>query len=290
MNTPILLDPGPSPKSLHRFLTAMRCLQQYAWKYGAHTVDQGETAAAATTLGKLVHLGTAHHYARLRETQTGGDPDRYFTPEDAITIWVGARIEKAEWLDVHDHAQAVVAAYIEHWRPRESYRVLHVEEVFELSYPVEGPPLADGRTSIDITTRADLVVEDAARRVYVVDTKTTSRYNKVDHPRFYGMDAQFLNYRWLGTALWGARFGGVILNMVEVGDPPKFMRPPLEPAPLLFARFPQILADQQRILDLFRDREPSAWPASPSEQVCRGRYGTCPAINLCRYGSAGGPA
>ena len=84
--TQILLDTGPSPFGWHRYETFLRCPQLYAWTY--HAKEPGEDGRALA-MGSLVHVGLAHHYARMRETQQGRDATAYYDPVDVLCTYMG---------------------------------------------------------------------------------------------------------------------------------------------------------------------------------------------------------
>ena len=179
---PILIDPGPSRRGWHRLQTFLECPQKYAWEYlrpsgGEKPVPKD----GPRVIGSLTHVGIAHYYARLRETQHGRDPSIYHEPSVAIALLA----EKNGWhqQDV-EHVQDIVIDYIAHWSGREQWRVLYVEEVFEARYPfVEGPIrrkvrdergvwTGEWREEEDalLTARVDLAIE-LAGKVYFVDHK-----------------------------------------------------------------------------------------------------------------------
>jgi hypothetical protein len=293
---PILLDPGPSRRGWHRLQTFLECPQKYAWEYlrpsgGEKPVPKD----GPLVIGSLTHVGIAHHYARLRETQHGRDSNIYHEPSTAIALLA----EKNGWhqQDV-EHVQDLVIDYIAHWSGREQWRVLYVEEVFEARYPfVKGPIrrkvrdergvwTGEWREEEDalLTARVDLAIEMAGK-VYFVDHKTTGRID-VKHPKFYTMSGQLINYRWLGTMAFGEKFGGVLLNMVQTQGGRKFQRPPLEPAPALFNKFPQTIEDAERRIAQLEDedRAVSAWPAATNELTCFHRYGACSHLERCKWG------
>jgi len=273
----ILIDPGPSARGWHRVETFLRCPQLFAWKYRAGGSGSGggggsplNDGSAATSLGSLIHVGLAHYYARLREKQNGRDPEVYFTPDDAVRE-LGAR--KNATREAEEQAIKVVGAYIARFYNEENrIRVLHVEEVFEANF--EGHYY---------TARVDLVWEQNDK-VYLIDHKSTQRI-EARTVRAYSTSGQLLGYRWLGTA-YGDRFGGVILNLLQAGDPLKFERPMMEPAPNLIAKFPKTIDYAEKSIALLdgMDLQPNEWPANPSEHTCFTRYGACPARELCRWG------
>lgn len=295
---PLLLDPGPSPRGWHRLETFLRCPQQYAFKYRGPKVEEPPPSGSSPLLmGSLVHVGLAHYYARMREDQTRGNRDRYYDPEMAVTM-LAARRGGGPWYEAADRARGIVSNYVRFWAAKEKYRIHHVEEVFEIRYPCQNGPIRWrqrdelGRLTdewveeaeVRLTARLDLVAEDPRGKMWTWDHKTSGRID-AKHPKFYGVSGQLLNYRWIGGAVWGEKYGGVVLNMVQTGGDARFERPQLDPAPRLLARFPQIVEDaERRIAELeAEDRPVEAWPALASEH-CYHRYGPCSYLEACKWG------
>lgn len=265
----ILIDPGPSARGWHRLETFLRCPQLFAWKYRTEGTGVGGDRAALS-LGSLIHVGLAHYYVRLRCLAQGTDPDAYYRPSEAIHELA---LRKNATVEIEEKAKKVVAAYIAHYAAEEGrVKVLHVEEVFEAEF--------EGNF---YTARVDLVLEIGGK-VYLVDHKSTQRIESRTS-RAYSTSGQLLAYRWLGTA-YGDRFGGVMLNLIQAGDPIKFERPMLEPAPALIAKFPKLVdyAEKQIAALDAQNLPPSEWPAIPTEHTCFTRYGACDARELCRWG------
>jgi len=155
--TPNLLDTGPSPFGWHRYETFMRCPQLYAYSHKGPPRDDAESGRALA-LGSMVHVGLAHHYARMREEQHGRAPGSLYEPLDAITA-LAAKKNGPAW---HEHAglaRDIVRGYLARYAA-ERPEILHVEEVFALDF--DGAP---------ITMRVDLVWRGKDGRVYFVDHK-----------------------------------------------------------------------------------------------------------------------
>jgi hypothetical protein len=286
---PILINAGASGRGWSRLDTALHCLRLYAYKY----VEGGPKmpGSRAQTLGSLVHVGLAHYYARMGATYPGGinvagelvtDPARIMTPHDAMAA-VAEQLA-AEGADVDlDAADACVDAYLNHYAA-ERLRVLHVEEVFAAKFWPSGT-VGVGEP-IDYTARLDLVFETRDGKVVVSDHKSTSRI-EAKHARFYSMSGQLIGQRWLGQQVYGARFGGFLLNLIQTTAPYKFERPNLDSAPALLRAFPQTVLDaEERIAHMqAKGRPVDEWPAVMSETGCYGRYGMCPYAKRCQWGS-----
>ena len=147
MSNPRILFTGPSPRGWHRLQTALECPQKFAWEYRYGKVgfddprriallsdklkqaEEQKSNSPALVRGTLIHLGLAHYYARLRETQNGRDPELYLPPEDALRVFCAAQGSHHE---VHyDEILACVKGYIEKYSVTDKYKILHVEEMFE---------------------------------------------------------------------------------------------------------------------------------------------------------------
>jgi len=223
-------------------------------------------------MGSLVHVGLAHHYARMRETQQGRDPGILYDPADAVRELARQR-DDATFRECSPIAQDIVLRYISRYA-NERVKVLHVEEVFTLNF--DGAPL---------TMRVDLVWEAADGRVYFVDHKTTGRIT-TSHPRWYAMSGQFLGYRWAGRLAFGERFGGAVCNLIQTDVKDiTFARPNLAPVPGMLRKFPAAIGEAWRRLQELEARNLAAteWPAHPSEHTCWTRYGACPAYTRCEW-------
>jgi hypothetical protein len=267
---PTLLNAGASPFGWHKLEAFIRCPRAYGLARVLEKAGLDTYSSAAQSLGSLIHTALAHHYARMRLEQAGGNPDDLYPPKDAVRA--AAAASGAPQAAV-EQACAVYDDYVLAWR-HESLNVLHVEEVFH--FQPAGAPRA-------LTARVDLVYERRGL-TYIVDHKSSHRIT-ANHPKFYGISGQFLLFRWLGFLCWGERFGGAVVNLIQTG-PTTFSRPPLPAAPDLLSQFPEYV---RYYLDRIADLEASGlpyhrWPAAASEQTCFGRYGWCPHSESCLDG------
>ena len=265
----LLIYTGPSPRGWHRLQLFLECPQRFAWKYRSEKAPE-RPESPPLIKGSLIHLGLAQHYAQVREMQEGRDPKRYYDPSEAISILADA---KPEWAPYADLAKEVVTAHQLRWQ-HERFRVIGVEEL--LDGVVEGHRF---------TGRMDLIVEDSAGKVWVIDHKTTGRLQSKQR-EFYSVSGQILGYQTLGRMRYGERFGGMRLNMIQHGGSFQFERWDVRPAPHLLARWPSAVADaERRIAALDAEKRPvNQWPVAPSELVCYHRYGACDFIEACRWG------
>ena len=265
----LLIYTGPSPRGWHRLQLFLECPQRFAWNYLAGLKGINEDAPPLVK-GSLIHLGLAQHYSQLREEQEGRDPKAYFDPLEAIDVMVEA---KPDWKEHGDLAKRVIEAYLIQWR-NERFKVVAVEELLEAQ--IEG---------YRFTGRMDLVVEDSAGRIWIIDHKTTGRL-QAQQRKFYSVSGQILGYQWLGRIHFGERFGGMRLNMVQHGGDFKFERFDVQPAPKLMARWPSAVKDAEEGIQKLMDegRPADEWPIAPSELVCFHRYGPCNYIEQCKWG------
>lgn len=271
---PRLLNTGPSPFGWHRYETALRCLAAYG--YGVESRKLGlRHDAPQLARGTLVHLGLAHLYRR-KLAALRGEPCDLYAPLDAMKRL--CELEKAAggfgplWDTQLANALPAVAGYIAHYAT-ERWRPLYVEEVFGLE--IGGAQL---------TQRLDLVVE-VDGRIYAVDHKTTAKITP-SHRLFYGLSGQFIGMSWIGKLAWGDRFGGPILNLIEVpgagaGVKPKYQRPDLVLSAPQVAAFGATIAYTWQRMQSVVDMPVDQWPKSPSEHTCWTRYGACPHVERC---------
>jgi hypothetical protein len=278
MSDRLLIFTGPSPRGWHRIGQFLECPQKYAWAYEAG--DKGHRAPTgpideATPLvrGSLIHLGLAQHYAQMREYQQGRDPASYYDPEEAMRIVADAKGE-AYQREV-DEMVKCVAAYQDHWHS-EDFKVLRVEELYEGTF--EGYPL---------TGRLDLVIEDKAGRVFVMDHKSTG-FLSAKQRTFYSISGQMHAYRWLASMQYGERLGGMRVNMIQHTNGYKFQRFDLDPAPHMFTQFPRIIREAEEQIAAYKaeGRAPQMWPMAVSELTCFHRYGACEHMDKCKWGRA----
>lgn len=264
-----ILVTGPSQRGWHRLQQVLECPAKYAWGYLNPVKDKVERDPLVK--GSLIHLGLAHYYQRQMERQQGRDPDLYYTPEEAIRLYAEiAQGLSAKWADL---ACEVVAKYLEK-HGHENWTILAVES------------LADGQIGGHrFTGRFDLVYRDRRGRIWVVDHKTTSRFdNKQRH--FYSISGQMLGYRTLAHQRYGADLAGIRLNMIQHTGDIKFQRFDVSPAPHMLREFPKTVQFAEGMIaeHTARSKDPRDWPMVNSELVCWHRYGACPHLEKCKWG------
>ena len=281
MSEPQLIFTGPSPKGAHRLETFISCPRKFALTYrtglgGTEGSKHKEAAVAgkddALIVGSLLHLGLAHHYARLKEVQQGGNPDYYYKPLDAINHM--AELMKWNSHGYLDNVNSTFEAYLYHFR-NEKLKIVAVEEL--LTANINGH---------DYSGRTDLMVEDSNGMVWIWDHKSCARYTKEKHEE-YSLSIQMNGYKMLGRAAFGDRFAGIRLNYLQHGDTKRFIRQDAESTPGMEASFPDLVTHvESQIATLTREKpDVMTWPKQPSYMTCMGRYkgSTCPFIENCKW-------
>lgn len=266
-----LLDAGRSERGWHRIQNVIRCPRLFAWKE-----IEGIPFKISPPLvkGSLIHIALAHHYQRMKEVQTGGDPEDWLSPEDAVfALAQKNREESPLW---EDCAPLIVDAYFgyrNNWL-REDWKVLEVE--VELRARV-------GKLKHLYTQRADLIIEDHDGRVWIVDHKSAYRISSKTL-RQHILDGQFIGYQMFGYAKYGARFAGVLVNRVKLSTPYEYDRRSLEPAPAAIEDFVNVIEEAEARIARYEGKPTREWPMALNNQTCFGKYGQCSAYELCRFG------
>ena len=276
---------GPSTRGPSTYKDALRCLRFYAFRRSG----KGRSPSEAQATGSVIHAGVAHFRARQGAAQSGGfnhagvhytHPDQILTPDEAVERSIEE--ERARGGEPSaDKARGAVNHYVAKCS-RERLRILAVEEEYKVEIALPG----DTRPAL-FTTRVDLVAQSPQSGIVTLwDTKTTAVIKGNSHARYYSVDLQFLGLRFVGQQLYGERFGGAVLDMVQREPPHRIFRPRLNPAPYLQSQFVQVIQDvETRIRAMERaGRPPSEWPAHPSELTCFHRYGPCACLEFCRWG------
>jgi len=269
---PKLIFAGPSERGWHRVASLLRCPRL------ARLEEKGALPPAESVYlvrGSLLHVGLAHHYQQLKERLTGGDPAQWFDPEAAVHAL--AEQEGAQWLPEIDLVNEALRKYLTHWS-QEGWKPLEVE--FELRAQLPHPTKSGERFLF--TQRADLIVEGEEKKVWIVDHKTASRINHSSLDQ-YVLSGQMVGYHHFGRALYGDRFGGVLLNRIKIYDPQEFDRRPVPTAPWATANFVKTLQWAEYV-DTMMPSDPDLVPMATNASACYGRYGKCAAFDLCRFG------
>jgi hypothetical protein len=276
MTAPILLDAGSSGKwGWHGIQSFNECPQKFSYRHNLGIVTPPKEPLVK---GSILHVGLAHRYARMWAQQNGELADRFYSPEEAMTI-VAHKKESGEiGPRVLPEIVAAMRAY-EAYYAAERVKVLEVEQVFECE--IGGEPY---------TQRLDWVYEDPQGRVWLVDHKTTGRMESKT-AMGYAMSGQILGMRHLGRLYYGERFAGVKLNMIVwgPGGKEKFARLDPEPAPFAQSQFTNVVTFARDRVRALRESgaggvDPMAWPRALSETTCVGRYGACEYYDHCKWG------
>lgn len=281
----ILLDTGPSSHSWRRLEDFLHCPQLYAYRH-LLKLDLGNREPLVR--GSIGHAGLAHHYARLRAHQRGENPDIYYTPAEAMMrvadrLGADGKLLRLALAAVQSYAAA-------HVSEAETLEILKVEEQVAAtvrwpSHLLQANP-ARAEMELRVTQRQDLVYRDRlAKKVYICDHKFVG-YVEAKTLGRYIPSGQFLLMQWFGHAVYGDAFGGSVVNVVSIEDPPTMRREAIGPAPNLLGRLPQILCDaEEAIVRLAAEgRDPWEYPAAISETACWTPYGRCAGWDLCRFG------
>ena len=277
-----LLDAGPSERGWHQFEQANRCMRWWAFN---HKADTSFPLTMPLVRGSLFHVGLAHHYLHRKENNHAPG---YLHAIDAVkrlgmTNWAETTGAEAQlWKDQIEPVQRAVDAYTTRYNSCD-WKVLEVER--ELRAHI---PNLNGEGTFLYTQRADLIIEDISGGVWIVDHKSCYRIDSKTL-RQHILSGQFLGYHLLGRQKYGKDFRGVIINRMKLSEPYAFHRCPLEPAPQALRDFLSSLKEtEKRIQEYNHLKNPLEYPPVFSEQICYGKYGPCPAFELCQWGSSDG--
>ncbi len=269
---PYLIDTGPSERGWHRIENMLICPQRFAFA----NLLKLHPPSEPLTRGTLGHVGLAHYYARTMAIQHRVDPNRYYSPLDAVDQKVNRLLltnEKDFALKFQQPIKDVLAVYMRDFA-REQLQVLGVEVAVEIHF---GPHR--------MTQRIDLVVEDLNRRVWFWDHKFTGRGTNAIEQR-YAQSGQFLLMTYMGHKYFPGRFAGVRVNVVGVDDQ-KIRRDTPPAAPFALQCFPSTVRFAEERIALLANVDPWGYPKASSEHVCIGPYGACPFFEKCQWGPGG---
>lgn len=276
-----LLETGPSPRGWHRLQNMLECPQKWSYRYNLGM--KPSIPAIALMKGSLMHLALAHHYMRKQDADNGIETE-WLDPFDAIDLKCQ---QEPDFVDAKNVVQKGMEFYLDHWQFEDQrWKVLEVEKLAyaTIDDPVE---LAEDGTPKRylLTGRFDMILENAAGDVYVVDHKTTSRLTK-SHEQFYAMSGQLLGYEYMARKIFGDRLRGVMLNLVQLGTKNKCERLVIPPRPFLSSQFEQTVIDaERRIAQLDKSgRDALEYPKAMNELTCFTRYGACAFMDTCKYG------
>ena len=277
---PILLNAGPSERGWHRIESAARCLRLFAWEQAGKL---GRVETEPLIKGSLLHIGLAQYYARMQAEQEGNNPNAYFTPEEGVRELSRQEIDRAspEGGKIWEASVSIVLSslkeYMYRWGDHHHWRIVMVEK--QLKATIKSP----SGNSFLFTQRPDLIIQDQDKKYWIVDHK--SCYRIVGRTlQQHILSGQFLGYMTFGKAKYGRDFGGCVVNRVKLSSPHAFDRSTVEPAPSAIRNFTKMLGQTEDIVAQFEGKDVMEWPATYSDQTCYGKYGQCPAFDLCRWG------
>jgi len=321
-----LIDAGRSSRGWSRVGTHMRCQQLFAYteRLGIKLVS-----AEALTRGSIGHVGHAHLHAIwgarqggvLVNTEMVDDPTRLLSPRDAMLAWCDLEGRGHDMLDqmrsVFDRyvernpeppgrvvaVEWPMAAVIGYKRGEWGLWVVHPDEESRLDEerqsvvacddetiqidPLNMPGHPDDGKPVYVTRRVDAVIEEGDRRV-IWDHKFQGWVSgKV---RAYSIDGGFGLFRHMGKQVFGEKFGGVRLNLIQTTDPYKLSRPKVPQSPHRDRHLAHLLWEEEHQIARKDLDQPNywEWPKSMHEAgPCQGQYGTCAGLDLCLYGEAG---
>jgi hypothetical protein len=269
---PKLIFAGPSERGWHRVASILTCPRLSRLELAG---ELPQTESVYLIRGSLLHVGLAHYYQQKKDVAVGEDPARWLQPDQAVATL--AAQEGAAWVDEVDLVTTALADYLRYWS-QEDWKPLEVEHELRARIP---HPVLKGETFL-FTQRADLIVEDEAGQVWIVDHKTASRINNASLDQ-YILSGQMVGYQHFGRAIYGARFAGVILNRIKIYAPLEYDRRALPPAPVATAGFVKTL-QWAEYLDHIVPMDPAQAPMATRDSACYGKYGKCSAFNHCRFG------
>jgi len=274
MTSSVIIDSGPSPRGWSYYSTFLRCPMLFFWKYVY--ADSKRLAFNDTkpwlARGTLFHVGRAHLDAQQWARENGKDENAILGPIEAMRVCADR---------IGEFGQEKLPVVIEMFHayrqryPYESFAIVAVEELLSIQF---GDAL--------YTARLDRVCRERNGKIYVHDTKTTSRLDS-GAIRKYTLHGQFFGHFYLGRKHFGDAFGGVIVDMIDENG--QCVRKPIDPAPFMLRKFPDLIQRTndriERAREMFGvDQEAWATLANPDEQTCSGKYGACSCLELCRWG------
>jgi hypothetical protein len=298
-----LLHVGPSPYSGHGIDEFMRCPTAWALNhpqaFGANPVMKHDSNAPLTARGlgappadgpveppepldargkgSMGHVGLGHYYMRKKAVQDGTDPDVWLPADQAIAAY--ARKHGVYYETFGFTAQDLTRTYAGYWG-LERCRIIDVEGVCYL----------EGLNGHKHTRSRDLVIWENGK-YFIIDHKCVGRIRPNTLMR-YSMSGQFLDLTLMGHQIWGAEFGGALVNLVTWPDNKNqihFQRSAIPAAPHALRRrmgqLQKAYAERQALLD--SGLPVWEWPMRTHELVCQTPYGLCDYYDLCRFGPAG---
>lgn len=268
---PILINAGPSQRGAHFYESVLRCPRIHALHLKMNeTGTFGANQRMPLVRGSLGHVGLAHYYQRQIETAAGRDPDVYYEPFAAMEVL--AEQEGGIYPELLPVAQRAVRSYVE------QFQTENLHPAF-----VEQPAWVKIRDRYLYTARFDLVTLDRNGYYWIYDHKFVSRIDGKTVVR-YQLALQFIGLAYLGQRIFGAKLGGVRVNLVECGDPTRVKRDSPGAAPAMLSRFEDTIVHANQLLERYAALPVEEWPVTPSEMTCMTPYGLCDFADWCAWG------
>lgn len=267
-----LPETGVTPFGWSYYGTWRRCHRLWAFRYGPGAHPPPPPRGGPRGLGTAVHAGLAAHYLAVLGRPTLSAHDA--VDEAAARL----RLTPAQ----RDRAINAVYAYLTTYAG-ETFDPVEVEEIHEITFTEEeggGPGLGP----VPFTTRLDLVLR--ARRsgtIFVVDHKT-GVYPNDKTLKAYSAHGQMQGLVWVGRRVWGAKFGGVLINLIQSDAPYRCTRVPCPPAPRLLKVFPRTIRNTALEIQWWLEAVgPDPFDHDPlsQEDGCRRIYGFCDYMDPC---------
>lgn len=184
--------------------------------------------SSALAFGIAIHVGLQHYY----------EPERWEFPQDVkVGKAVGEFVKENERqrreymeargdLSVEDEQEfkereelgvAMLKHYCKWAERQDEFTPVAVEERFQVPIPDEdGQPLyIDGRPVV-YQVRVDLLLKDKQDRLWILDHKTTARFDQLN---FLDVDTQITSYAWAAQLHYQEKIAGVVYNEVRKSAP-----------------------------------------------------------------------
>lgn len=282
---PILINSGMSESGWSGISSFLFCQRLY---YLKHVISHPQVDRWPLIRGSVGHVALAHVYARKQNEQQGRDPEEFYPWETACEMAAQNLMSKGECSSemaqrAIDLVKEIVPQYIAHWHPSKH----DWWEIVGVEMPVRADVQDKAGRSYPITQRLDLVIKGKDGKVYLIDHKWTTTTAKSAVAK-YSLSAQFLLMANFGRAMYGAQFGGTLVNLVGVRDGRReFSQPRLNPVPGAIQDLPLMIANVKRRLEvLAAEGDPSNYVPAFNEQICgHGMYGSCEAYEACQWNS-----
>jgi len=281
-----------------------------------------QSSGEALTRGSLVHIGMAHHYARLAAkqppvsatrtlpAQDGGvdlrwsamgasgrhdyfvsrvkDPDVFLAPGTAMLAAAGKMLLAGDPFVLSTLPDALRAV-------KHAVDAMRVIDAADRILGVEAP-IAVEVSGRRITSRIDLIRRrGAAGEVRIEDHKAAMRPEDRATLQRYQLSLQRAVLHLFGrhalTVEYGGGFAGVFYNIIGVGDAVGTVLPLSDPgpAPAFLAHAKDAILDTERAIATWSTsgRSPWVWPMASSSVCATRAYGRrCEAFELCAIGRA----